>query len=246
MENNRLKVVMFDFDGTLRTNLPRGVDAFHEYAERLGVRSSEEQRRDAWRWTYSYWSGPPEARTEPLGEQNAEQGEEFWVMNARLHLQQLGVSAQTAPQLARQIVALFNREYSPQNVLLPGVPEMLRQLSELGYQMAVVSNRDEPFADELATLGIDWAFQFLLAAGEVDIWKPDPRILLHAADQIGVCPEQVAYIGDNPYADVAAAQAAGMAALLIDPDGLFDEPGVPVIRSYGELLPILETIHVPG
>jgi phosphoglycolate phosphatase-like HAD superfamily hydrolase len=52
MITDGLSAIMFDLDGTLRFSEPRGVDAFHEFAERLGFNASLEQRRRAWRWVY--------------------------------------------------------------------------------------------------------------------------------------------------------------------------------------------------
>jgi putative hydrolase of the HAD superfamily len=53
------------------------------------------------------------------------------------------------------------------------------------------------------------------------------------------------YVGDNYYADVEGARAAGMMPILIDPDGIFPDPGCPVIRSLGELEAALTDLTVP-
>ena len=242
MNYKRIEAVMFDFDGTLRTNIPRGVDAFHDYAHELGVETTHEQRQHAWRWTYEYWAGPAQDRVDQLTAAGEAEGESFWIMNARLHLREMGAAEASIPRLAREIVQMFNDQYTPEDVLLPGVPQALRALREAGLRLAVVSNRGEPFDDELEKLGINGAFDYALAAGEIGIWKPEPGVLLHAAAKLGVQPEAVVYIGDNYYADVKGAQAAGMQAILVDIDGNFPDADCPAMTHFDELPAILDRL----
>jgi len=55
----------------------------------------------------------------------------------------------------------------------------------------------------------------------------------------GCAPEAAAYVGDNYYADVVGARAAGLHPILIDPLGIFPEAGCPTIRALGELEAVL-------
>lgn len=57
-------------------------------------------------------------------------------------------------------------------------------------------------------------------SNEVGVAKPHPRIFEAACDLLGIPAGQVLHIGDNPAADVAGAQAAGMTAALVRPDGV--------------------------
>ena len=49
-----------------------------------------------------------------------------------------------------------------------------------GYKVALVSNRLEPLDAVVAELEMQQLFDFTLAAGEVDSWKPEAGIM-HAA-----------------------------------------------------------------
>ena len=67
--------------------------------------------------------------------------------------------------------------------------------------MGVVSNRDKPYWEELVTFNLCPFFEFSLAAGEVQSWKPDAGIFQAALDRIGSLAEQTVYVGDNYFAD---------------------------------------------
>ena len=82
-------------------------------------------------------------------------------------------------------------------------------------------------------------FDFTLAAGEINAWKPEPEIFRHALNRCALKPEQAVYVGDNYYADIIGAQGAGLLPVLIDPDDLFPEATCAVIRTIGELPALL-------
>ena len=60
----------------------------------------------------------------------------------------------------------------------------------------------------LRDLGIYDEFEIIIAGDSLPKKKPDPLPLLHAAEQLGVKPEQAMMIGDSQ-SDVKAARAAG-------------------------------------
>ena len=55
----------------------------------------------------------------------------------------------------------------------------------------------------------------MVVAADVGYFKPEPELLWAAAERLGVAPERCVYIGDSVAFDVAAARAAGMAAVLV-------------------------------
>ena len=62
----------------------------------------------------------------------------------------------------------------------------------------------------------------------------------------GCGPESAAYIGDNYYADVVGARAAGLHPVLIDPLGIFPDAGCDTIRSLSELERVLAQLSAEG
>ena len=144
-----------------------------------------------------------------------------------------------APDLHRHMA----EQYDPVDVVPDDVVPTLDALRRAGYRLALVSNRDQALDQAVADLALEDHFELALAAGEVGWWKPDPRILLYAAERIGVDPSKAMYVGDNPYADVEGAHRAGLQPVLIDPDGLFPEIGCPSVHRLGELRVLL---GIPG
>lgn len=63
---------------------------------------------------------------------------------------------------------------------------------------------------ELDRIGLNRHFRFSVSAGEVGVAKPAADIFHHACERLGIAPEHVLHVGDDPLADVAGARAAGM------------------------------------
>ena len=61
---NSIQAVFFDFDGTLRHNLPAGGDVFADYAFQLGLHISHEDRLRAIRWEHYYWAESVELKAD--------------------------------------------------------------------------------------------------------------------------------------------------------------------------------------
>jgi FMN phosphatase YigB (HAD superfamily) len=68
------------------------------------------------------------------------------------------------------------------------------------------------------------------------MWKPDPGILTEAIRRSNGQPETSIYVGDNYYADVISARAAGMVPVLLDPRAIFPEADCRVIGRLPELV----------
>jgi putative hydrolase of the HAD superfamily len=87
-------------------------------------------------------------------------------------------------------------------------------------------------------------FDFIAASARIGFEKPHPQIFRYALEQAGVEPGEVVHVGDHLDADVAGAHSVGISPVLIDrrerfsPDDL--PPGVPLIRSLLELVPIID------
>ncbi|HSA99558.1 MAG TPA: HAD-IA family hydrolase, partial [Anaerolineales bacterium] len=122
------------------------------------------------------------------------------------------------------------------------VRRTLPQLKETGYILGVISNRDKPFQDLLHEHGIDEFFDFSLAAGEVNIFKPEPGVFEHALRRVNLSPQDAVYVGDNYYADVVGARRAGLRPVLYDPRGIFPDPDCTTIKSFDELSSAIKVI----
>jgi 2-haloalkanoic acid dehalogenase type II len=69
---------------------------------------------------------------------------------------------------------------------------------------------------DLAVIGLSHFFEHAVGAREAGAAKPDARIFELLLQRAGLEPAQVAYVGDDPHADVAGARAVGMQAVWVD------------------------------
>lgn len=63
---------------------------------------------------------------------------------------------------------------------------------------------------DLRRIGIHTHFACQVCARDAGCAKPDPRIFLSAAAQLGVAPENILHIGDDPLLDICGARDAGL------------------------------------
>jgi putative hydrolase of the HAD superfamily len=82
---------------------------------------------------------------------------------------------------------------------------------------------------DLQRVGIHAHFAHHICARDSGVAKPDPRIFLAAAERLGVPPEQILHVGDDPAMDMAGARDAGLRTAWINRDSQPwpDELGAP-------------------
>lgn len=89
-----------------------------------------------------------------------------------------------------------------------GIPEALAQLKANGAKLGVLSNKFDEAAQEVIARHFPGMFDVVRGECAEIPRKPDPRGLLHMMGQLGVQPQQVAYVGDSG-TDMKVAVAAG-------------------------------------
>ena len=238
--HNNIKAIFFDLDGTLRHSVPSGGEVFTDYVITLGLNVNEEARLRALRWEHFYWASSEDLRNDLLA--HSAETEQFWIEYSRRRLIALGAAEDWAMEIAPKTSVHMGKFYKPESIVPEDVRRVLPQLKESGYLLAVISNRDKPFQDILDEHGISEFFDFSMAAGEVNVWKPDPGIFEHGLQRVNVSAQEVIYVGDNYYADVVGARAAGLQPVLYDPLGIFPNPDCAAIKSFDELNSIIKVI----
>lgn len=142
----------------------------------------------------------------------------------------------------------------PGTTIFPGVPETLQIILDAGIDTAIVTNASQPMwlrdAELLGHSILDYFPKCRISAADVGYLKPHPAIFEAALNHLGVKPEEAVFVGDNPIADIAGAQAIGMQAVLrvttpVSPmlSGLIVPDAA--INGLPELLPILDNWY-PG
>jgi phosphoglycolate phosphatase len=114
-------------------------------------------------------------------------------------------------------IAEYRREYELSWRLhsrpYPGVPVLLRALEARGVRTAVLSNKSDAFTRAMvAELLPGFRFDAVRGALPSVPLKPDPTVALSIVKDMGLLPDDVAFVGDTKV-DMAAARAAGLCAV---------------------------------
>jgi HAD superfamily hydrolase (TIGR01509 family) len=140
-----------------------------------------------------------------------------------------------------EIFERLNRSPSP----LPGVREMVDALEQRGIRWAIAtSSRKQQVAASVEALGLSRE-PAIVDGSHVEHAKPEPDLLLLAAQRLEVDPGRCWYVGDSTW-DMVAAVAAGMVAIgvtagsAVDARVLNSAGAVLVLRTLADLVPHLE------
>lgn len=119
---------------------------------------------------------------------------------------------------------------------IPGIHQALEQLS---YPMCVASSGPpEKISLALSVVGLLSRFQeHIFSSYEIQSWKPEPDLFLHAAAAFGISPQSCAVIEDSTLG-VRAGIAAGMTVFAYTTHGEaaeFEELGATVFHRMEEL-----------
>ena len=234
---NGYKAIFFDLDGTLRHSVPLAADVFTAKARKLGLEVSDEIERATGRWEHFYWASSAELREDAISYEHDEDA--FWGNYTERRLRSLGATPAQIQELLPTIRTYMRDEYHHNDWVPPELHQVLPALRDAGFKLGVLSNRRAPFVEQMEKLKLDSYFNFIQAAGEVGTWKPNPKVFTPMLEHFDVKPAESIYIGDNYYADVVGARAAGMEPVLYDPRGLFLDADCTRITSFEQLMPIL-------
>ena len=173
---------------------------------------------------------------------NLNHGEHDWAAYDDTYVRAVGIDDDVAALAARVLGACR----IPELWRWP-IPESLhglRQLHDHGIPIGVVSNASGQIADTLCRAGIcqvgdgdGVTVRCVIDSYVVGVAKPDPAIFEYAALEFGgIDRSRIVYVGDSVTIDVAAATAAGLCPVLLDPYD--DHVGAPFkrIRNVGDLL----------
>ena len=95
----------------------------------------------------------------------------------------------------------------------PGIDGVLERLAAGGVRLGVLSNKSDAFTRQLvAALFPGHAFGAVYGERPGVARKPDPSAALALAAELGVAPQDCAFVGDTPV-DMKTARAAGMHAV---------------------------------
>ncbi len=98
----------------------------------------------------------------------------------------------------------------------PEAAPLLDSLKRRGLELGLISNFDFRVYAILEGLGLARFFDSFTISSEAGWAKPSAALFAAALARHRATPAQAAHVGDAPHLDVAGAEAAGFAAILID------------------------------
>ncbi len=195
------RAVLFDLDGTLVDSAPDICAALNETLE-----------------SYSHPTLTLEAVTRMIG-----RGVPVLVERAYAFLG-LDLEPAERDRVAARYLAIYEARATAETALMAGVSDFLRNLHARGVPIGVVTNKPgEATRTVLEHFGLLDLMAVVVGGDAGPPTKPDPGLLLHACEALGLAPGDAVYVGDSEN-DVGAARAAGM-------------PVVAVAGGYTELTP---------
>lgn len=91
----------------------------------------------------------------------------------------------------------------------PGMAESLHTLSERGYTLAVLSNKQDAYVKKIVSLLFPEGFMAFVQGQNEMPKKPDPTVPLMICRTLGISPEETAFVGDSDV-DILTGKNAGM------------------------------------
>ncbi|NLL77726.1 MAG: HAD-IIIA family hydrolase [Clostridiales bacterium] len=182
-KKNRYDTVIFDLDGTLLNTLEDLKDSVNYALQTAGMplRTMEEIR--------------------------------CFVGNGVMRLMELAVPEGRNNPEFEKVFEAFKANYSihcnDKTGLYPHVEELMKELKNRGYKMAIVSNK---YYDAVQELKEQYFVEYItVAIGEKEdiLRKPAPDMALEALKILGSTKDSAVYVGDSEV-DIATARNAGM------------------------------------
>ena len=183
--STRIRLIIFDLDGTLVDAYPAIIKSFNYTMRRFG---------------YPVQDALAIRRAVGWGDENLLRP---FVKRGDLR-KMLAVYRKHHAQALRKHARLF-----------PKVKSLLRYLRAQGYALAIASNRPTKFSRILVRhLGLKAYFDYLLCADRLKHGKPHPEILQKIMKKLSVKPRAAAYVGDMSI-DAQAGRRAGVRTIMV-------------------------------
>jgi len=129
----------------------------------------------------------------------------------------VGVEADRCAALARRVRVIYADAGLAWQLFADTIPA-LNALTAAGWRHAMLSNHVPELPALVEGLGLGPHFDVVLTSAATGYEKPHPEAFANALRACG-CPDNAVMVGDNPHADIAGAEAAGIPAILVRSDG---------------------------
>lgn len=125
----------------------------------------------------------------------------------------------------------------------PGAGDVLREIVRMGGSNYLYTHRDRTSIEGLELRGLWPLFTDAVTAEHGFPHKPQPDALRYLMEKHGLDPAVCVMVGDRAI-DLDAGRAAGMDAILFDPDGFY--PGAAAAAVYKDFARMLSDLRLPA
>lgn len=213
-----IKAVLFDLDGTLVNSLEDLADSTNYALSELGFPT---HRTDE--YNYFVGDGIPKLIERALPE------------NAR--------TSETEKKCLDIFMARYKEHYHDRTYAYGGITELLGFLKEKGIKTAVISNKAQEMAQKVVSKLFGDVFDTVAGKRDGFPAKPDPTLTLQIIKELGVEPQNCAFVGDSGM-DMAVAVNANLLPIGVlwgfrTKDELLKNGAAYTVNNTAELIEIL-------
>lgn len=184
-----VKAVLFDLDGTLIDTAPDFIRIINLLCADAGI----------------------EAPSNALIRSQVSEGARAMVKLVR---PDLALNSEDLLQLRQRFLQIYAENIAVDTCLFPHMDALLNQLEQHHIAWGIVTNKPRGLSELLLeALGLTRRCAVLVCPDDVTHTKPDPEPMYLAAQQLGIAPANIVYVGDHPR-DIDAGRAAGMPTIL--------------------------------
>ncbi len=208
-----IEAIIFDMDGVLVDSEPFHIEIENRLFKLNGIDVSDEEHLE-------YMGVATEV---------------MWRKIAERHMLELSVEKLTQQSRTESIRFFSELTEIP---VMPGLIELLEELKQKKYPMAVASSSFPEIIEIILTkTGLRSYFQIVVSSEEAGKSKPEPDVFLLAARKLGIIPWNCLVVEDS-FNGIKAAHAAQMSCVAYQSPGVDprkQEHADVVVKSYKEL-----------
>lgn len=105
---------------------------------------------------------------------------------------------ETINRCFNEMMEIYRTNFVEKSTLYPGIAEMLDGLTMRNIKMAILSNKADEFVSKVVEVLLpNWEFESVLGLTSEADKKPNPKFPLQMAQQMGIHPSEMVFMGDS-------------------------------------------------